>query len=137
MSPSHLRLTTSVARFYERRFTPLDPGFHLYGKDLPETGIQGVGRPTRLDIPKQPSIRNAGPSFSDVQPHDERFDALGTTLPILSRGSVTLHLPVELSPSQGGFTTQLAFTYMACQTNGQCRRPVVRKLVEAKIPTIQ
>src|SRR5438552_3527953 len=31
-------------------FTPTDKDFHLYSKDLPRNGIQGVGRPTLLEV---------------------------------------------------------------------------------------
>ncbi len=30
--------------------TPTEMGLHLYGKDMPEEGVKGVGRPTRLDV---------------------------------------------------------------------------------------
>jgi hypothetical protein len=117
-------------------FTPLEAGFHLYGKDLPPTGIQGVGRPTRLDLPKQSSIRAVGPAFSDVVPHDLQFDAIGAALPIYPEGPVSIRLPVELRPADGGFIAQLAVSYMACQTNGQCRIPVTNKAIEARIPKL-
>jgi hypothetical protein len=50
---------------------------------------------------------------------------------------VTLHVPVEIWRAQGNATAQLAFGYMACQTNGKCLRPVKNKLVEIQIPNIQ
>ncbi len=118
-------------------FTPLESGFHLYGKDLPLTGVQGVGRPTRLDLPKQSSIRAVGPAFTDVTPQDLQFDAIGAALPVYPEGPVTIRLPVELSPAQGDFTAQLALSYMACQTNGQCRFPVSNKVVDVHIPKLQ
>src|SRR2546426_3599609 len=41
-------------------FTPTDQGLHLYGKDMPEEGVRGFGRPTRLDIIGG-AIKPAGP----------------------------------------------------------------------------
>ena len=93
-------------------FTPLETGFHLYGKDLPPTGIQGVGRPTRLDIPKQSALRVAGESFADEIPRDQPIDVLNVTLPIYPEGPVTLHVPVEISRAQGNTSAQLAVTYI-------------------------
>ena len=138
-----VRVVVSLESDEQRRpllratFTPTEAGFHLYGKDLPMSGVQGIGLPTRLDIPQQSSVRPAGPSFADLAAHDLRFDALNITLPIYPEGPVTLRLPVELSTPQGAVTAQLAFTYMACQTNGQCRFPVKNKVVEAQIPKVQ
>ena len=37
--------TTVVAEF-----RPLEDGLHLYGRDLPADGIDGAGRPTRVDV---------------------------------------------------------------------------------------
>ena len=31
-------------------FTPTEQGLHLYSKDMPEEGVNGLGRPTRLDV---------------------------------------------------------------------------------------
>src|ERR1051325_1591249 len=43
-------------------FTPTEQGLHLYGKDMPEQGVQGFGRPTRLDVIGG-AIKPAGPVF--------------------------------------------------------------------------
>ena len=126
-----VRVVVSLESDEQRRpllratFTPLEAGFHLYGKDLPMTGVQGVGLPTRLDIPKQSSIRPAGPSFADVAPHDLRFDVLDITLPIYPEGPVTLHFPVELSPGQRAVTAQLVSTCISsCRNkNAGCPNP--------------
>jgi hypothetical protein len=101
------------------------------------TGLNGIGLPTRLDIPRQTALRVAGESFADESLHDQRIDDLNITLPIYPEGPVTLHVPVEISRAQGNATAQLAFGYMACQTNGKCLRPVKNKLVEIQIPNIQ
>lgn len=124
-------------KLFRATFTPLEPGFHLYGKDLPPTGIKGIGLPTQLDIPKQSALRVAGESFADEIPHDQRIDVLSLTLPIYPEGPVTLHVPVEISRAQGNTSAQLAVTYIACQTSGKCLRPVKNKLVEIQIPNIR
>src|SRR4051812_38074881 len=50
-------------------FTPTEQGLHLYSKDMPEEGVNGLGRPTRLDVIAG-AIKPAGPVFSDLSPHD-------------------------------------------------------------------
>src|SRR5258708_826917 len=45
-------------------YTPLQHGYHLYSKDLPRTGINGVGRPTLLEI--SPSDNGALSAAGDL-----------------------------------------------------------------------
>jgi len=107
-------------------FTPLQEGLHLYGKDMPAEGVNGLGRPTRLDL-LGGAIKPAGPVFSDLSPHE--LDGL----PIYPEGPVTLRQPVELIAGSD-FTAQIELTYMACRTGGECKIPVERKRVEFKLP---
>jgi hypothetical protein len=111
-------------------FTPTEQGLHLYGKDMPEEGVKGLGRPTRLDVIGD-ALKPAGPVFSDVSPHDL---AVGDVkLPIYPEGPVTLRQPVEIS-SGGDLTAQIEISYMACRTGGECRIPVQRRRLELKLP---
>src|SRR2546428_9885263 len=41
-------------------YTPSRATLHLYGKDLPRSGIHGVARPTLLELVSSASIRPAG-----------------------------------------------------------------------------
>src|SRR5437868_7459620 len=41
-------------------YKPLDAGFHLYSKDLPRTGIDGVGRPTLLEVAPSSGLQATG-----------------------------------------------------------------------------
>src|SRR5438477_5209006 len=41
-------------------FTPTNHDFHLYSKDLPRDGLQGMGRPTLLEIASGDGIRATG-----------------------------------------------------------------------------
>jgi len=107
-------------------FTPTQEGLHLYGKDMPEAGVNGLGRPTRLDV-LGGAIKPAGPVFSYLSPHD--LDGL----PIYPEGPVTLRQPVEIMGGSN-LTAQIELTYMACRTRGECKIPVQRKRVEFKLP---
>ena len=111
-------------------FTPTEQGLHLYGKDMPEEGVKGFGRPTRLDLVGG-AARAAGSVFCDVSPHN--LDVSGVKLPIYPEGPVTLRQPVEISGS-GDLTAQIEISYMACRTSGECKFPVQRKRVELKLP---
>jgi hypothetical protein len=107
-------------------FTPTEQGLHLYSKDMPEEGVNGLGRPTRLDVIAG-AIKPAGPVFSDLSAHD--VDGL----PIYPEGPVTLRQPVEIMGGSN-LTAQIEITYMACKTGGECKVPVQRKRVEIKLP---
>lgn len=111
-------------------FTPTEQGLHLYGKDMPQEGVRGFGRPTRLDVAGG-AIKPAGPVFSDVAPHD--LDAAGVKLPSYPEGPVTLRQPIEID-SRRDLTAQIEITYMACSTGGVCKPPVERKRLELKLP---
>ncbi|SRR5258706_5203378 len=114
-------------------FTP-DAGFHLYGKDLAENGVNGIGVPTRLELVNSSSLQAAGPVFSNISPHDLRVESLGITLPVYPEGPVTLRLPVELPSRTRDVAAQIAVSYMACSTDGVCKIPVKKKILGIKIP---
>jgi hypothetical protein len=111
-------------------FTPTQDGLHLYGKDMPEKGVQGYGVPTRLDLVSG-ALKAAGPVFCDVRTHDLVVSDI--RLPIYPEGSVTLRLPVEIT-SGSDPTAQVEISYMACRTGGECKFPVQRKRLELKLP---
>lgn len=115
-------------------FSPTEPELHLYGKDMPETGVNGIGVPTRIELQSQGDIKPAGPVFADVPAHDLGVDVLGVTLPIYPEGPVTLRLPVDLLRPGGDLAIHLAVSYMACKANGQCKFPVRNKIVTFTLP---
>src|SRR5260221_14615528 len=55
-------------------FTPTEPAFHLYGSNLPRTGIEGVGRPTLLEIISARGIEPSGPLSASVETLEDRVD---------------------------------------------------------------
>src|ERR1051326_2558500 len=112
-------------------FTPTEEGFHLYGKDLPEEGINGLGGPTRLDIVSG-SIQSAGPMFVDRNTRDE--DTLGVKLPIYPEGPVTLRQPISIV--RPGDKADVELSYMSCKSGGVCHPPVHRKRVEIRVPKV-
>ncbi len=111
-------------------FTPQDPSLHLYSKDIPKTGVDGLGRPILLEIPDQSSIQVIGDLAESI--HAELPDSGPTELLVYPAGPVTLSLPIKLSDTST-HTETVYVTYMACNQQG-CRPPVENKAIEIKLP---
>jgi len=115
-------------------YTPSRATFHLYGKDLPKSGIHGVARPTLLELVSSTSIRPAGPLVADQPTVDLHVAALESTFPVYPAGAVTLRLPVTLT-ARDSATAQLSVTYMACSER-TCLAPVIDKRIAVRIPVV-
>jgi len=113
-------------------FTPTRPGYHLYGKDLPKTGLRGIGRPTLLEIAGGGSLRPAGPLVADHATGDLVVPELGLRFPVYPAGPVTLRQPVAFTGA-GDAPAELSVTYMAC-TEGTCLAPAIDHRVRVTIP---
>jgi len=113
-------------------FTPLDPGLHLYSKDLPTHGIRGLGRPTRLQVVSSRSIKAAGALAASRPTLDLFIRPLGMKLPVYPEGPVTLSLPVSVR-TDASTAAQLSVTYMAC-SDRICHPPVIDKRIAVTIP---
>lgn len=111
-------------------FTPPE-GYHLYSKDIPITGIDGLGRPTLLELTSNSPMKATGALIESVNAEAPGFGP-GELL-VYPAGAVTLSLPVELPPGNGWTEDELQVTYMACSAS-QCKPPVVAKKVLVPIP---
>jgi hypothetical protein len=111
-------------------FTPPD-GYHLYSKDIPVTGIDGLGKPTLLELTADSQITAIGGLMESVKAQEPEFEP--KELLVYPRGPVTLSLPVELPSGDGWIEEELEITYMACSAS-QCKPPVVAKRVLVPIP---
>ncbi len=100
-------------------FEPTESGLHLYDVDLPPTGVQGVGRPTRLAVIADPT---ATPN-ADLKPMPLLIDAFEEPLSIYPDSAVTLVLKSPLVEADNG-SIEISITYMACYTDGGCKFPV-------------
>ncbi|MEP7289388.1 MAG: hypothetical protein ABI947_26865 [Chloroflexota bacterium] len=98
------------------RYTPVESGFHLYSKDMPLDGIDGLGRPTRLEIVD--GFTADGVVSADKQAVDLRLQGLDTSFPVYPEGSVTLRLPIKASAGSG----TIRVGYMACSLT-RCMPP--------------
>jgi hypothetical protein len=111
-------------------FTP-PAGYHLYSKDIPITGIDGLGRPTLLELTSGSVTQATGPLIESVNAEAPDFGP--KELLVYPAGTVTLSLPVDLPPGNGWIEDELQVTYMACSAS-QCKPPVVGKIVPIHIP---
>ena len=114
-------------------FTPTGEDFHLYSKNLPRGGIQGLGRPTLLEVTSTDSIQPAGPLTVDQGEAGEYYEPLNLTLPVYPAGPVTLHLPIQIMAADAEIAAELSITYMTCKA-GVCLPPVDDKRVSVVIP---
>jgi hypothetical protein len=138
-SASHVDVTVAVVaegddHVVVARFVPDQPGLHLYGPDLPDGGIDGAGRPTRL------AVVGGGWKAATAVPHAAEPTPFATALPgfsapfsILPDGPVTLRQPIEPAPGDAS-TVRVALTYMACTADGRCFPPVVGQELDVAVP---
>ncbi|MCB1077806.1 MAG: hypothetical protein KDM64_08265 [Verrucomicrobiae bacterium] len=120
--PAGVKVSLSAARLdaewvvLRASYAPTEEGYHLYSKDMPKEGIDGTGRPTRLEIAG--GAIQVGTLLADREPHDlKQYDQV---LPVYPEGPVTLYRLVRAKPG-GDIATSL--TYMACSSE-LCNAPV-------------
>ena len=116
--------------FLSARFTPPD-GYHLYSKDIPLTGVDGLGRPTLLELTIESKIISLGKLAENVSAEVPNFEP--KELLVYPSGAVTLSLPIDLPHGDGWVNDVVKVTYMTCNDAG-CKAPVVGKLVSIRIP---
>jgi hypothetical protein len=111
-------------------FTPPD-GYHLYSKDIPVRGINGIGRPTLLELTAESQMKALGGLADNVPP--EKFYFEHNEFQVYPLGAVTLSLPIELPPGQHWVSDELKITFMACSSS-LCKAPVEGKIVSIRVP---
>jgi len=117
--------------FLSATFTP-PKGYHLYSKDIPITGVDGLGRPTLLELPSNSQIRSSGELIESVKAEVPNFEP--KELLVYPSGTVTLSLPIELPQGTDWVDETVSITYMPCSERG-CKAPVMGKLVQVRIPS--
>jgi hypothetical protein len=111
-------------------FTP-PAGYHLYSKDIPVTGINGLGRPTLLELPLESQIIAIGQLAESAKAQEPDFEP--KELLVYPAGPVTLSLPIQLPAGDSLINDALKITYMVCSAY-QCKPPVEGKIVPIRIP---
>lgn len=116
-------------------FTPTRAQFHLYSKDLPRDGLNGLGRPTLLEIVSMDGPAIVGPLIADRPISEYYIELLEQSFPVYPDGAVTLRLPIELPNRKETTLTELSLTYMACSAS-VCLPPVIDKRVTVSMTAV-
>jgi hypothetical protein len=128
----HLESSGGV-RTLVAEFRPSQPDLHLYGLELPATGIDGAGRPTRADV-ADAGWQAVGSPVASVTAADVAIDGFSAPFPIYPEGPVTIRQQVEPSGVADAVAgIDVAVTFMACSTSGVCYLPVERQILA--VPT--
>ena len=102
-------------RWIRATFAPLEKGLHVYSKDLPAEGIDGIGRPTLLALTPHPSVTEVGELSADKEVHNLASPLNADGFPVYPDGPVTLTLPFTLkADANGSLEATVRVTYMAC-----------------------
>lgn len=115
-------------------FTPTREQFYLYSKDLPKDGLNGLGRPTLLEVVKSDSIKVTGPLEANQPVQNVRVDILDLSFPVYPVGPVTLSLPFEFTGKDSSASLEVNITYMAC-SDRTCLPPVIDKHLSITVPS--
>jgi len=118
--------------FLSAKFTPPE-GYHLYSKDIPITGVNGLGRPTLLELTIDSQMKAIGELTESMKAQKPDFEP--KELLVYPLGAVTLSLPVELPSGNSWVDDTIKVTFMACSAS-QCKSPVVGKIVSIRIPGV-
>ncbi len=104
---------------------------HLYSKDIPRNGVEGLGRPTLLELTPNSQMQAAGGLFESSPAQIPEFEP--KELLIYPVGVVTLTLPVTLPAGSNWVEDEISITFMACTDRG-CKPPVENEVITVRIP---
>jgi len=126
----YLERNSAGSYFLSAIFMPPD-GYHLYSKDIPLTGVNGLGRPTLLELTTDSQMKATGGLTESVKAQESNFEP--KELLVYPLGAMTLRLPVDLPSGNDWVDDEIKVTYMAC-SDSQCKPPVVGKIVSVSVP---
>jgi hypothetical protein len=122
-------------------FTPIQSGFHLYSTDLPSGGVDGVGRPTLIEVGG--GLQAGGHEVGDQKAAPQRIVGVAAFVPVYPNGPVTVRLPVVPARSGAGLgglgglspgsLSPVWLSYAACSVE-VCLAPVTRHPVAVTLP---
>ncbi|MFD9303350.1 hypothetical protein ACFWCB_11955 [Streptomyces sp. NPDC060048] len=127
-------VTLSVSDWHPPRgtltavFTPEEKGFHLYSTDLPPSGIEGVGRPTAMDVTGV--LRADGKLTAAADVRTISVPGVDAPVPVYPDGPVTTTLPVRVD-GNGDATVLLG--YASCSSEEGCTIPVSDRPVHLRL----
>lgn len=119
----HLERSSERRGMIVAEFRPTESGVHLYGIDLPPSGIDGAGRPTRVTL-SDTAWRATVPLFATPSASPVAYPGFDEPFPVFPDGPVTLRQGVEMTASSDDGSIDAAVTFMACTSTGLCYLPV-------------
>jgi hypothetical protein len=122
---------TDEQAYLSATFAPTEGKLHLYSKDLPRQGVDGLGRPALLELPADSILKASGELTASAAPQSLLADA--PDLLMYPEGAITLTLPVILPEGTEWFDDHVLVTYMVC-SGYNCRPPVEGKSISIRIP---
>ena len=111
-------------------FTPQRPGFHVYSIGLPDDGIEGMGRPTRVQVAG--SLHSRGALVAKAPVHMLPLQGTDLAFPVYPDGPVTTELPITVD--RGG-AAKILVSYAACSP-AECMVPVTDHPLELSAAAI-
>ncbi len=106
-------------------------GTHLYSKDIPRGGVDGLGRPTLLELTQASQMKSAGELIESTPAQVPDFEP--KNLLVYPAGNVTLTLPITLPAGTDWVDDEVSITFMACSDSG-CKPPVENQIISVHIP---
>lgn len=116
--------------FLSAEFIPPDD-YYLYSKDIPITGVDGLGRPTLLELTTDSHMKAIGSLIESVKAQEPSIEP--NELLVYPPGAVTLSLPVGVPSGNEWVEVEIRITYMACSASA-CKPPVEGKIVLIRVP---
>ncbi|MEY2274455.1 hypothetical protein [Streptomyces sp. BF23-19] len=109
-------------------FTPEKKGFHLYSTELPPTGIEGVGRPTSVDVTGV--LKTDGKLTAAAEVRSISVPGVDAPMPVYPDGPVTTTLPVR---ADGNGDATVLLGYASCSAKEGCTIPVADHPVHLRL----
>ncbi|MFA7769100.1 hypothetical protein [Streptomyces sp. NRRL S-448] len=109
-------------------FTPEKKGFHLYSTELPLTGVEGVGRPTAVDVTGVLKADGKLTAAADVRKIS--VPGVDAPMPVYPDGPVTTTLPIR---ADGNGDATVLLGYASCSAKEGCTIPVADHPVHLRL----
>ncbi len=114
-------------------YRPTNEHYHLYSKDLPPKGLDGVGRPTLLKILGN-GVASTDALLESAPTINLKAVWSQDPVPVYPEGPVTLRLPIKfLINTVSPISAELSLTYMTC-SDTICLPPVEGKVIPIQLP---
>ena len=124
---------TGPDRTVVAEFDPTDPTAHLYGMELPDGGIDGSGRPTRLAVVGG-DWQAVGPVTASAASHEIELAGFDRPFAVYPDGPVILRQAIhEIGDGPHDDPVDVTVTFMACSSKGVCFAPVEQQALSVPI----